>query len=109
MLFRSDVEILIELAAGISSDITIDALYAFTDCEVSIAPNACVIIDHKPVFGSVTDLLKHSTDYTKELLKQELEIRLAELQDKWHFTSLEKIFFEEKNVTCLHGLSLKEL
>jgi topoisomerase-4 subunit A len=92
----ADVEILIELAAGISSDITIDALYAFTDCEVSIAPNACVIIDHKPVFGSVTDLLQHSTDYTKDLLKQELEIRLAELQDKWHFTSLEKIFFEEK-------------
>jgi len=92
----ADVEILIELAAGISSDITIDALYAFTDCEVSIAPNACVIIDHIPVFGSVTDLLHHSTDYTKDLLKQELEIRLAELQDKWHFTSLEKIFFEEK-------------
>ncbi len=92
----ADVEVLIELAAGISSDITIDALYAFTDCEVSIAPNACVIIEHKPIFGSVTALLQHSTDYTKELLKKELEIRLAELQDKWHFTSLEKIFFEEK-------------
>lgn len=92
----ADVEILIELAAGISSDITIDALYAFTDCEVSIAPNACVIIDQKPLFGSVTELLQHSTDYTKELLKKELEIRLAELQEKWHFTSLEKIFFEEK-------------
>lgn len=92
----AEVEIVVELAAGISSDITIDALYAFTDCEVSIAPNACVILNHKPHFLSVSDLLRTATDNTKELLNRELEIRLAELQDKWHYTSLEKIFFEEK-------------
>jgi topoisomerase-4 subunit A len=92
----AEVEILVELAAGISSDITIDALYAFTDCEISIAPNACVIVDHKPMFLSVTELLKISVEHTRELLKKELQIKLSELQDKWHFTSLEKIFFEEK-------------
>jgi topoisomerase-4 subunit A len=92
----ADIEIFIELAPGISPDITIDALYAFTDCEVSISPNACVIVNHKPQFLSVTELLKISADYTKELLKSELEIKLAELQEKWHYTSLEKIFFEEK-------------
>ncbi len=91
-----DVEIHIELAAGISPDITIDALYAFTDCEVSISPNACVIIDQKPRFVSVHELLRISADNSKELLRRELEIRLAELQEKWHYTSLEKIFFEEK-------------
>ncbi len=90
------VEIIIELAPGISPDITIDALYAFTDCEVSISPNACVISDQKPQFLSVIDLLKISAENTKELLKKELEIKLAELQEKWHYTSLEKIFFEEK-------------
>jgi len=92
----AEVEIFVELAAGISSDITIDALYAFTDCEVSIAPNACVIVDQKPLFLSATELLRISADNTKDLLKQELEIRLSELQEKWHFTSLERIFFEEK-------------
>lgn len=91
-----DVEIHIDLAAGISPDITIDALYAFTDCEVSISPNACVIVDHKPQFMSVHELLKVSADNTRELLKKELEIKLGELEDKWHYTSLEKIFFEEK-------------
>ncbi|HEX8332947.1 MAG TPA: DNA gyrase/topoisomerase IV subunit A [Segetibacter sp.] len=91
-----DVEIIIELAPGISPDITIDALYAFTDCEVSISPNACVIVGDKPHFMSVQDLLKVSADNTKDLLKKELEIKLSELQDKWHYTSLEKIFFEEK-------------
>ncbi len=90
------VEIFIELAPGISPDITIDALYAFTDCEVSISPNACVIVDHKPLFMGVPELLRVSADNTKELLKRELEIKLAELQEKWHYTSLEKIFFEEK-------------
>ncbi len=90
------IEIIIELAPGISPDITIDALYAFTDCEVSISPNACVIIDKKPRFLSVKELLTVATDNTKELLKRELEIKLAELQEKWHYTSLEKIFFEEK-------------
>ena len=92
----ADVEIIIELAAGISPDITIDALYAFTDCEVGISPNACVIADQKPQFLSATDLLKTSADCTKDLLQKELEIKLAELQEKWHYTSLEKIFFEEK-------------
>ncbi len=92
----AEVEIIVELAAGISPDITIDALYAFTDCEVSISPNACVISDNKPVFITVTELLKISADYTKDLLLKELQIKLAELQEKWHFTSLEKIFFEEK-------------
>lgn len=95
-LTAADIEIVIELAAGISSDITIDALYAFTDCEVSISPNACVIADNKPVFLTVTELLKTSADNTKNLLLQELEIKLGELQEKWHYTSLEKIFFEEK-------------
>ncbi|MBN8788627.1 MAG: DNA gyrase/topoisomerase IV subunit A [Terrimonas sp.] len=92
----ADVEIQVDLAPGISPDITIDALYAFTDCEVSISPNACVIIDQKPRFIGVQELLRTATDNTKELLRRELEIKLAELQEKWHYTSLEKIFFEEK-------------
>ncbi len=90
------VEIQVDLAQGISPDITIDALYAFTDCEISISPNACVINNQRPEFPIVSDLLKVSVDDTKDLLKRELEIKLAELQDKWHYTSLEKIFFEEK-------------
>src|SRR6187455_426372 len=92
----ADVEIQVDLAPGISPDITIDALYKFTDCEVSISPNACVIVDLKPQFLGVNELLKLSTDRTKDLLEQELKIRLGELQEKWHYTSLEKIFFEEK-------------
>lgn len=91
-----EVEIQIELAPGISTDITIDALYAFTDCEVSISPNACVIFDNKPRFLGVDELLRNSVDHTKSLLHQELTIKLAELEAKWHYTSLEKIFFEEK-------------
>src|SRR5215216_2422303 len=92
----ADVEIQVDLAPGMSPDITIDALYKFTDCEVSVAPNACVIIDQKPHFVNVNDLLRISADNTKNLLQRELEIRLGELQEKWHYTSLEKIFFEEK-------------
>lgn len=92
----ADVEIIVELAPGISPDITIDALYAFTDCEVSISPNCCVIVNEKPQFLKVSELLKAATENSKELLKKELEIKLAELQEKWHYTSLEKIFFEEK-------------
>jgi len=92
----AEVEIEIDLAQGISPDITIDALYAFTDCEVSISPNACVINDDRPEFPGVHDLLKNSVDNTKELLQKDLEIKLGELQDKWHYTSLERIFFEEK-------------
>lgn len=92
----ADVEIIVDLAPGISPDITIDALYAFTDCEVSISPNACVIVENKPQFLGVSELLKIATDNSKELLRRELEIKLAELLEKWHYTSLEKIFFEEK-------------
>ncbi len=92
----ANVEVHVDLAPGISTDITIDALYAFTDCEVSISPNACVIADQKPRFITVHDLLRSSAESTKDLLKKELEIKLAELQDKWHYTSLEKIFFEEQ-------------
>ena len=92
----AEVEIIIELSVGISPDITIDALYAFTDCEVSISPNTCVIVNDKPQFLGVIELLKIATDNTKELLRRELEIRLGELHEKWHYTSLEKIFFEEK-------------
>ncbi len=92
----AEVEIQVDLAPGISPDITIDALYKFTDCEISISPNACVIVDMKPQFLGVQELLKLSTDKTKDLLEQELKIKLAELQEKWHYTSLEKIFFEEK-------------
>src|SRR6187401_21595 len=92
----ADVEIQVDLASGISPDITIDALYKFTDCEISISPNACVIVEQKPQFLTVTELLRISTDHTKDLLQQELKIKLSELQEKWHYTSLEKIFFEEK-------------
>ncbi len=92
----AEVEIQIDLAPGISPDITIDALYAFTDCEVSISPNTCVIVGDKPRFMGVYELLLVSADNTKDLLRKELEIKLGELQEKLHFTSLEKIFFEEK-------------
>jgi topoisomerase IV subunit A len=92
----AEVEIQVDLAPGISPDITIDALYKFTDCEISISPNACVIVDQKPQFLGVNDLLKLSVDKTKDLLESELKIKLGELQEKWHYTSLEKIFFEEK-------------
>ena len=92
----ADVEIQVDLAPGISPDITIDALYKFTDCETSISPNACVIVAQKPQFLGVQELLKLSVDRTGDLLEQELKIRLGELQEKWHYTSLEKIFFEEK-------------
>ncbi len=91
-----DVEILIELATGVSPDITIDALYAFTDCQVSISPNACVIVDEKPVFMNVHDILKANTDQTVDLLRQELEIKRSELLEKILFSSLEKIFIENR-------------
>ncbi|TFV97805.1 DNA gyrase/topoisomerase IV subunit A [Algoriphagus kandeliae] len=91
-----DVEIQVHLASGVSPDVTIDALYAFTDCEVSISPNACVIINEKPVFLSVNDILEYNTKQTKKLLKQELEIRKGELMEKLLFSSLEKIFIENR-------------
>ena len=91
-----DVEILIDLNAGTSPDLAIGALYAFTDCEISISPNACIIIDDKPHFLTVEEILQISTENTKELLRQELEIKKAELEEKWHFLSLEKIFIENR-------------
>ncbi len=91
-----DVEILIELAPGADADVTIDALYAFTDCQLSISANACVIVDEKPMFLTVNEILERSTERTKDLLKQELEIRQAALNEKWHFSSLEKIFIEKR-------------
>ena len=90
------VEILVHLPNDVSPDKTIDALYAFTDCECNIAPNACVIVDNKPQFLSVKDILVYDTNHTRDLLKWQLEIRLAELEDQWHYSSLERIFFENK-------------
>ena len=90
------IEILVHLASGTSPDQTIDALYAFTTCESSISPNSCVIFDNKPHFLPVSKILKYSADRTLNLLKSELEIRLAELNEDWHLSSLEKIFFEER-------------
>ena len=91
-----DVEIVIDLAAGISPDVTIDALYAFTNCGVSYSPNACVIVDDKPHFLSVHDILETCTQHTKDLLEWELRILQAELEEKWHFASLEKIFIQNR-------------
>ena len=90
------VEIMIHLVPGTSPDILIDALYAFTDCEVSVSPNSTIIVDDKPVFMSVSEILKYSTDYTLKMLQAELNIRMAELEDSWHLSSLEKIFIEKK-------------
>lgn len=90
------VEILIHLPNDVSPDKTIDALYAFTDCECNIAPNACVIVDNKPQFLSVNDILEYSTRHTREILLKELEIKLSELEDDWHYNSLERIFFENR-------------
>ncbi len=91
-----NVEIQVHLAAGVSSDKTIDALYAFTDCEISISPNCCVIENNKPYFLTVSDILRHTTDNTLSLLRQELEIQKSELEESLHFSSLEKIFIEER-------------
>lgn len=91
-----EVEVLVELAAGVSPDVAIDALYAFTDCEVSISPNACVIINERPVFLSVEEILERCTFQTRELLKRELEIKEHELLEKWHLASLEKVFIENR-------------
>ncbi|PKP44252.1 MAG: DNA topoisomerase IV [Bacteroidetes bacterium HGW-Bacteroidetes-13] len=92
----ADVEILIHLPPGISPDKTIDALYAFTNCEVSISPLGCVIEDNKPLFTGVSDMLRRSTDHTVEILKSELKIQLEELEEQWHFVSLERIFIENR-------------
>ena len=92
----AEVEILVHLPAGISPDKTIDALFAFTSCENSISPLGCVIEDNKPLFVGVTEMLRRSTDHTVELLKQELEIKLGEFEEQWHFASLERIFIENR-------------
>lgn len=92
----AEVEIVVYLPAGVSPDQTIDALYAFTNCQISFSPQTCVIVDDKPVFMTASDILRHNTFRTKDLLRQELEIQLAELEDRWHWVSLEKIFFEKR-------------
>ena len=89
-------DLVIHLPNDVSPDKTIDALYAFTDCETNIAPNACVIKDNKPQFLSVDDILIYDTEHTRDLLKKQLEIKKNELEDSWHYTSLEKIFFENR-------------
>jgi len=95
-LTSAEVEIQVHLMPGASSDKTLDALYAFTDCEINISPNCCVINDQKPQFLTVSDVLRHSTERTKNLIRQELEIRRGELLEQYHFCSLERIFIEER-------------
>ncbi|AQX07223.1 DNA gyrase/topoisomerase IV subunit A [Elizabethkingia ursingii] len=102
------VEILIHLHPDVSPDKTIDALYAFTDCQVTISPNACVIVGDKPMFLNVSDILKMNTDHTVSLLKLELEIELGELEEKWHFASLEKIFIENEIYQEIKNRASKE-
>ena len=102
-LTTDKAKIMIHLPNDVSPDKTIDALYKFTDCEVSISPNACVIVDNKPQFLNVEDILRYSTEHTKSLLGQELQIRLDELEDDWHYSSLEKIFFENRVYKILEG------
>ena len=92
----AEVEILVHLTPGTSSDKAIDALYAFTDCEVSISPNCCVIDEKKPKFLTVSDVLRRSVESTKQLLEKELQIRRGELLESLHFASLERIFIEER-------------
>ena len=102
------VEIIIQVAPDESSDKTIDALYAFTDCEVSIAPNACVIWEEKPHFLGVSEILRRSADHTKYLLGRELEIRLEELNAAWHAASLERIFIENRLYQLIEGCRTRE-
>ena len=92
----AEVEIVVSLPSGVSPDQTIDALYAFTNCQISFSPQTCVIMDDKPVFTTASEILRHNTFRTKDLLRQELEIQLGELEDRWHWVSLEKIFFEKR-------------
>ena len=101
-------EIIVQVANDESSDRTIDALYAFTSCEVSISPNSCVIRDRKPVFMGVSDILRHSVERTKSLLRTELEIRLGELNEAWHSASLERIFIENKLYQLIEGCKTRE-
>ena len=91
----SEAEVVVYLPGGVSPDQTIDALYAFTSCQISFSPQTCVIVDKKPVFTTASDILRHSTMRTRDLLRQELEIQLEELNERWYWVSLEKIFFEK--------------
>lgn len=102
-LTTKTANLVIHLPNDVSPDKTIDALYAFTDCEVSISPNACVIVDNKPQFLNVADILRYDTMHTRDLLGQELQIRLDELESDWHYGSLEKIFFENRVYKILEG------
>lgn len=104
----ANVEILIQLANDVSADKTIDALYAFTDCEVSISPNSCVVFDEKPLFIGVSEILKKSAENTRKLLKLELEIKLNELNEEWHHCSLEKIFIENRIYNLIEECTTKE-
>ncbi len=104
----ANVELIVTVAAGESVDKTIDALYAFTACENSISPNSCVIVDNKPCFMGVSQILRHNADHTKSLLGQELQIRLDELADEWHAASLEKIFIENKIYQVLEKCKSRE-
>ena len=104
----AEVEILIHLFPGVSPDKTIDALFAFTACETSVAPLGCVIENHKPLFVGVSDMLKISTERTVELLKSELEIQLGELDEQWHFLSLERIFIEKRVYRLIEEETTKE-
>ena len=102
------VEINVYLNSDVSPDKTIDALYAFTDCEISISPNACVIVGNKPMFLTVSEILRRNTEFTRDLLQHELEIELFELQEKWHFASLEKIFIENEVYQEIKNRASKE-
>ncbi|MFI3304237.1 MAG: DNA gyrase/topoisomerase IV subunit A [Rikenellaceae bacterium] len=102
------VEIVVQVAADESSDRTIDALYAFTDCEVSISPNSCVILDNKPHFMGVSEILRRSAEHTKDLLRLELEIRMGELNERWHAASLERIFIENKLYQLIEGCTSRD-
>ena len=104
----ANVEIVVHLSNDVSADKTIDALYAFTDCEVSISPNACIINEDKPHFIGVSEILRCSVEYTKALLRQELEIRLNELAEEWHMSSLERIFIENKLYQLIEGKTTRE-
>lgn len=104
----SEAEVTVHLPNGVSPDKMIDALYAFTDCEISISPLSCVIKNEKPIFVGVSELLKYNTEYTVELLKQELQIKLREFEESWHLASLEKIFIENKIYMHFDGLTYEE-
>ncbi len=102
------VEIIVQVAPDESSDRTIDALYAFTDCEVSISPNSCVILDNKPHFMAVSEILRRSAEHTRDLLRMELEIKLGELNERWHAASLERIFIENKLYQLIEGCTSRD-